>query len=314
MMARTAAISLLLLQSGAGYAQENAAANPAANPIDTLDPVHIPAPAKTGADPALWVVKDADTTIYLFGTIHALKPNSAWFDKAVKAAFDTSQTLVLEQMTPSAGDMQTLFSTLAIDKSGTTLRSKLNSEERAKFDAAMTKLGLPITQFDPFDPWAAGLTIQLASLEKDGFNAVNGAENILTSAAKLSKKQLIGLETTEYQLRIFDDLPLDAQIRFLISGSAYLDQGTKTMNDLVERWAAGDANGLAELMNAGLAESSLYDKLLTQRNANWARWINQRMKTPGQVFIAVGAGHLAGTASVQHMLTAYQLNAQRVEY
>ncbi len=313
-MARIAVISLLLLQAGAGDAQEI----PAANPIDTLDPVHISAPmetdAKSEADPALWVVKDEDSTIYLFGTVHALKPNYAWFDKAIKAAFDASQTLVLEQISPGAGDMQKLFGALAIDQSGKTLRSKLTSEDRAKFDAAMTKLGLPITQFDPFDPWAAGVTMQLVSLEKDGFNAASGAESILTSAAKLSQKQIVGLETTEYQLRIFDDLPLDTQIRFLIGGSADLDQGTKTMNELVERWAMGDADGLAKLMNAGLTESLLYDKLLTQRNANWARWIHQRMEKPGSVFIAVGAGHLAGTASLQHMLTAYQLKAERVEY
>ena len=40
-----------------------------------------PPPAAPGdADPALWVVRDADTTVYLFGTIHVLKPGLSWFD------------------------------------------------------------------------------------------------------------------------------------------------------------------------------------------------------------------------------------------
>ena len=30
------------------------------------------------ADPALWVVRDQDTTVYLFGTIHVLKPGLSW--------------------------------------------------------------------------------------------------------------------------------------------------------------------------------------------------------------------------------------------
>jgi len=67
------------------------------------DPVMGPAPAATpaavvtkDADPALWVVKDEDTTIYLFGTIHILRPGLSWFDEGVKKAFDESGELVTE--------------------------------------------------------------------------------------------------------------------------------------------------------------------------------------------------------------------------
>ena len=48
------------------------------------------------ADPAIWVVKDPDTTIYLFGTFHALDGKSDWFNEEVKTAFDASSELVLE--------------------------------------------------------------------------------------------------------------------------------------------------------------------------------------------------------------------------
>ena len=58
------------------------------------------APALPDAEPAMWVVKDADTTIYLFGTFHALDGKRDWFNDEVRAAFDASLDVVLEVLTP----------------------------------------------------------------------------------------------------------------------------------------------------------------------------------------------------------------------
>ena len=70
----------------------------AAEPAAATTPTAIV--ATTDADPALWVVKDEDTTIYLFGTVHVLKPGLSWFDEAVKTAFDKSDQLMLEMVLP----------------------------------------------------------------------------------------------------------------------------------------------------------------------------------------------------------------------
>jgi uncharacterized protein len=301
----------LAQEGGAKPAAEDVMIDPAS--MVENSPVKIDA-QNAEADPALWVVKDADTTIYLFGTVHVLKPGMAWFDDAVKTAFDSSDTLVLEIVQPEMAEMQTLFVGYGIDKTGKTLRSKLSEDDRKIYDNAMTKLGLPVTQFDPFKPWAAAVGLQGIALTKDGFDPNSGAETVLTSAAKQANKKIAALETAEYQFGVFDGLPEDMQIRFLMEGSADLDKNKEIMDDLVSKWASGDIDGLAGLMNEGLAEPLLFEKLLTQRNANWARWINKRMKQPGTVFIAVGAGHLGGSASVQHLISAYGLQAQRVEY
>ncbi len=303
-------LALAPVVPAAALAQDHAPAS-----IDTLNPVATGAPKTVDANPALWVVKDADTTIYLFVTIHVLKPELNWFNGGLKAAFDNSQQLVLDYDDKNEQKEQELFGKFAIDAAGKTLRSKLTDAERASFDTAMTKLGIPVTGFDPLEPWAAGLTMQLIALAKAGYSPDSGAESVLTSSAKLAKTPIIGLETIEYQLGLLDSLPEPVQIRFLLSGAADIDAGGKVFDDLVNSWAAGDADTLAKLMNEGLnGEAELADRLLTQRNANWARWINRRMEKPGTIFIAVGAGHLSGTASVQHMLTAYGQNAQRVEY
>jgi uncharacterized protein len=302
-----------LLLSASAFAQD---AQPTEAPVavEALDPVTVAPDTAKDVDPALWVVKDEDTTIYLFGTVHILKPGLSWFDEAVKDAFDKSDRLVLEMVEPSAAESQGIFMKVALDQSGTTLRSKLAETDRAVYEGAMAKIGMPVATLDPFDPWAAAITLQLLGMTKSGFDLNSGVEKQLTAAAHASKKPIEGIETMAYQLGIFDTLPLEDQIAFLNESATSVDQLGPGMDRLVELWAAPDPDGLATAMNEGLKNPKLYSALLTQRNANWAKWIDAQLKRPGVTFMAVGAGHLAGPTSVQSLLPAYGLTAQRVAY
>lgn len=282
--------------------------------VEALDPVKAPSVTVKDVDPALWVVKDADTTIYLFGSVHLLKPGLGWFDDGVKTAFDASDQLVLELVEPPAAEVQALFGKLAMDQQGKTLRSKMNDADRAVYEAALGKLGMPATALDPFDPWAAGLTLSLLSMQKSGFDPNSGVEKQLTAAANVSKKPIAGLETMAFQLGVFDALPEAEQVQFLVETAKEIDDVSSTFDKMVDLWAAADTESLGQLMNEGLTSRTLYDALLTKRNANWAKWISAKMAQPGVTFIAVGAGHLAGPTSVQALLPAYGLNATRVAY
>ncbi|WP_397581474.1 TraB/GumN family protein [Sphingorhabdus sp.] len=281
--------------------------------VEALDPVKAP-PAVKDVDPALWVVKDADTTIYLFGSIHILKPGLGWFDDGVKTAFDGADQLVLELVEPPAAEAQALFGKLAMDQQGKSLRSKMNDADRAVYDAAMGKLGIPSAAFDPFEPWAAAITISLLAAQKSGFDPNSGVERQLTAAAKVSNKPIGGLETMAFQLGVFDSLPEAEQIAFLVETAKMIDDVGSTTDKMVAMWASAETEGLGQLMNEGLTSRTLYDALLTKRNANWAQWISAQMKKPGVTFMAVGAGHLAGSTSVQALLPAYGLTATRVAY
>lgn len=301
-----------VLLSTTAFAQEAPSEAPAT--VEALDPVKETAPALKDVDPALWVVKDEDTTIYLFGTVHILKPGLSWFDEAVKDAFDKSDRLVLEMVEPPAAEGQAIFMKVGLDQTGKTLRSKLSDADRAVYEAAMGKIGMPVETLDPFDPWAAGVTMQVLGMTKSGFDLNSGVEKQLTAAAKAAKKPIEGVETMASQLDIFDQLPVEDQITFLNESAKNIDQMGPGMDKLVELWAAPDPDGLANAMNEGLKNPKLYSALLTQRNANWAKWIVAQLEKPGTTFMAVGAGHLAGAASVQSMLTAYGQTAQRVAY
>ncbi|MEM8919476.1 MAG: TraB/GumN family protein [Pseudomonadota bacterium] len=266
------------------------------------------------ADPALWVLKDEDTTIYMFGTVHILKPGMTWFDEAIKDAFDKSDELVIEMIEPDPTRMVQIINEIAIDKSGVSLRDKLTPEARAKYEAALAKLNLPPAAFDPLDPWFASVSISLIPLMSNGYDVNSGVEKDLKTQAELRNMKIIGLETPEQQLGFFDNLPEEVQIGFLNFTISTLDDVPAGMENMVAQWANANVDALAELMNAGLEDRILYDTLLADRNATWAQWVEQRMDEPGTLFMAVGAGHLAGESSLQEKLKAKGLAVKRLKY
>lgn len=267
------------------------------------------------ADPALWVVKDADTTIYLFGTVHVLKPGLSWFDEGVKAAFDKSDELVLEMIEPDAATMQGLILKTAVNPTGPTLTEKLPADKRDAFGKALADVGVPAAALDRVDPWFAAVTLTMAGLPKLGYDPASGAERALATAAKTANKQLIGLETVEEQLGFFDTLPEPLQVKFLVSTiDDYAKMGDQ-LDKMVASWSAGDPEALGRVMNEELADTPEIAKvLLADRNARWAEWIGKRLAQPGTVFVAVGAGHLAGAGSVQEQLAKHKLAVTRVAY
>ena len=274
------------------------------------------APETADADPALWVVRDEDTTIYLFGTVHVLKPGLSWFDEAVKDAFDKSDQLMLELVLPDdQAEVARTMLPLAIDANGTTLTSRLDAEQLAAYQAAMASVGLPPAQFDMFEPWFPAITLSVLPLTKLGYDPEQGAEKQLTRFAKASGKPVAGFETLGEQLGFFDSLPEAQQIAFLNSVVKDLDKLGPTLDRMVVLWAKGDPDGLTVAMNESLAATpALAQTLLYDRNARWADALKARMEQPGTVFVAVGAGHLAGEKSVQDYLKERGLTVTRVDY
>jgi uncharacterized protein YbaP (TraB family) len=300
-----AALIAAILSATSAFAQ-----SAPATPVPAQTPA---APAKIEADPAIWVVKDKDTTIYLFGTFHALKPNLDWFDGRVKTAFDASDQVVLELNMPEPAEAQKIVMPLATDPSGKKLSDKIPEAKRAAYTAGMTKLGLPPAAVEQYDPWFVSIMLSQMAMQKAGFSAEDGTEAQLTKAAKAAGKRLSGFETMTQQLGYFDTLPEAAQIVFLMSSIEEAAEFDSKLNEMLGYWSKGEDVKLGEMLNEDLKDSrALYNVLLKNRNERWATVIADRMKQPGTVFVAVGAGHLAGPDSVQHQLARYGLKATRV--
>lgn len=264
--------------------------------------------APTG--PALWQVADDDTTIYLFGTVHALPAEMQWYDDRIRNAFDRSDEFVTEIDMANAASASQSIARKAMLPQGTTLRSLMTIENRNEYEAVLESLNLPLAALDQVEPWYAAMNLSLLPLLTEGYSPESGVETSLQ--AKAEGKRRAALETIDQQIDLFDTLPMEAQLTFLDETVESVSRAKSTLDAMVAEWAVGDADQLAVLMNAELDDPELYKRLLTDRNANWADWIAQRLEQPGKVFIAVGAGHLAGTGSVQEQLAARGIEVTRI--
>jgi uncharacterized protein YbaP (TraB family) len=302
----------LLLAAAMAFAPATAFAQaaPAAPPAPAASaPAAAPLP---DADPALWVVRDDDTTIYLFGTFHLLD-GRPWFNDEVKTAFDASSELIMEAIPPEdIASLQPMVMRYAVDPNGRTLSSRLNAEQNAQLAAALRPL--PATAFDRFEPWFVSMTLGVLAAQKLGADAANGPETVLTAAARARNMRIGELEGFEWQIRLFDTMPEEQQISGLIEVLEENDQLDEKMAPMLAAWSTGDVERLGALMTEGDDDPAFHRMIFTDRNLNWAGRIQERLAQPGIVFIAVGAGHLAGPDSVQAALQARGIRSQRVPH
>jgi uncharacterized protein YbaP (TraB family) len=258
------------------------------------------------ADPALWVVKDEDTTIYLFGTVHVLKPRTRWFDEGIREAFDASDEVVMEIARADPA---------AISALTTRLGTRGGPPFPADVDAAARKLGMPGGAIDRMEPWLAALTLSRLAVSRAGYGADAGVEAALHDAAEDAGKPVRALETARSQLMLFDTLSGAAQSAMLEATVEELPEVPARTARFVHAWGAGDAETVGAEMNRAMeASPEIAQALIARRNASWADWVARRMDQPGTVFMAVGAGHLAGKGSVQALLAEKGLKVERVAY
>ncbi len=280
------------------------------------EPAPLPAVQNPGAvqhlKPALWKVGDDDTTIYLFGTVHALPKNLVWLEGPVASALDGSTQLITEIPVVPAADQQKAVAAIGLLQ-GETLRGLMTKADRAAYEALLTRLKIPPAAFDTFEPWLAGVTLGTMPYAMAGYGAEDGAESVLRKAALAKGTKEGALETIGFQLGLFDSLPRAAQLRFLNEAVRDFDKAFPLIDKMTQHWGAGETDELAGVVNGEMDDPALSEALLFQRNRDWASWIAMRLNQPGQVFVAVGAGHLAGEKSVQDVLMQKGIAAERVQ-
>lgn len=258
-----------------------------------------------GQGPALWVVSDADSTLYLFGTVHVLRPTTAWGSARVDAAFDSASEIWLEISNPD--DVAAILP--LIQQHGLSperpLSSLLSAEQLTDLDAAARTIGLSAAQMEPMRPWLAALQLAMAPLAKAGYDPQSGVELILKSRAEAAGKPVHGFESIDKQVRILAGLDEAGQLAFLTSTLEMFDNAAVELDQLVDGWATGDVDAVTRLGVDEMKSTSpaLYEALLVRRNTDWADQIQTLLEGSGTTFIAVGAAHLAGDDSVQQILT-----------
>jgi uncharacterized protein YbaP (TraB family) len=274
------------------------------------------AKAAPAAHPALWAVADADTTVYLFGTIHLLPERYQWRTPAFDRAVNGSQQLMVETIIDDKNPqkMMQALASLAFSKGLPPVVDRVPPAKRPALEAALAKSGLPRQALDNMETWAVAFMLLGNQFKDMGLKGEEGVEKVLRDNFSTHGKPIGELETNVEQLGFFDKLPEGAQ-RELLEGAIDQPQNMKgEFGQMLAAWSRGDVKAIARTFNRDLGSSpELKQALIERRNASWSRWIEQRMAEPGSVLIAVGAGHLAGKGSVIDMLQHSGYRVRRLQ-
>lgn len=319
----TATLSALLLIACAST-DASQATGPAPTPVAAAPQVAAPAqtapaPQSTapaqGDAPALWRVADADTTIWLFGTIHVLPQGFEWRNTVINAAIEASDALVLETVTgDSQSDAALLLMRLGVTSGLPPVSERIDAELLPKLASMIARGPFPESFLNGLETWAASLMLVGVTLNDLGLDSDSGVEDQLELIFQLAERPISGLETPAEQLGFFDALPEDAQRYFLSSVIDTPEDIREEFDAMLNAWRTGDEEAIARTFDDELVQSEpLREALLIHRNANWAAWLDERLDEPGTIFVAVGAGHLAGEDSVQDFLRAAGIEAVRVQ-
>jgi uncharacterized protein YbaP (TraB family) len=273
------------------------------------------AEAKT-AKPAMWQVSDKDTNIYLFGTVHLLPPGTQWrspkLDKATREAGTLVVETIIDEKNPQAFAAE--LARLSIRPGLPPIVSRVAPAKQAALRAAIAKSGIPEAALNNMETWAAAFALLQLQFKELGVSGTDGVELALRQAFLTAGKRVEQLETNSQQLGFFDTLSETSQ-RELLEGAVETPVAAKQQFDaMLAAWMSGDVNAIGRTFNAEFQNSpDLKEVLLRRRNANWAWWLHSRLGQPGTVFVAVGAGHLAGEDSVVEMLKKRGLRVKRVQ-
>ena len=266
------------------------------------------------AAPAMWRVHDTDTEVFLFGTIHELPATATWPSPRILDAFDAADSLVVEVDIPDDPYVVArAVEALGIQSGLPLLIDRVPKDRRAALLKAVDEAKLPIAAADRMRTWLAAITISDRLIDSAGFDATHGADTLLMQRARTANKPIVGLETIEQQLGYFDTLTEADQRKLLVATLDDMGTARADAEKLVADWLAGNIDAIGANADRELRTTpELLARLVQQRNARWASWIEGVMKRPGKVFIAVGAGHLAGPDSVQSMLEARGIKVERI--
>jgi uncharacterized protein YbaP (TraB family) len=256
------------------------------------------------AEPAMWVIKDKNSTIYLIGTIHLLRHDMEWDAAKVKKTVGESTELWLEIAdADNQANLIPVMQKYGFDREN-PLSGKLNAAQKEKLTKVAAAYNLPLAVLEPMRPWTAGLIFAVLPLQKAGYDPNAGVDRILKTQAEKEGDKIFGFETAEEQVRFLADLPETDQIAFLEESLDDAEKGLALLDKLATAWLAGDTETIGHILVDELKTKSpaLYDKLVVQRNVRWAGKIAEILKRPGVRQIAVGTAHLAGPDSLQVQL------------
>jgi len=260
-----------------------------------------------GARNFIWKATGKGGVVYLVGSVHLLTKDFYPLNGAIEGAYKESDLLVEEvdmgELLAPGSQMQVLSRGLM--SGDQSLDKVLSPSTYALFSKRATDIGIPVEALRRMKPWMIALTIEAMEWQKAGFDADLGLDKHFYDRAQADGKTVKGLETVDYQIARFDEMPMELQDHLLAETIKGIDTEQANMSKLMESWRIGDAPAVERIVLKDLQqEPQLYQRLLVERNKNWMPQLESFFARRGPAFVVVGAAHLVGPDGLIAMLRA----------
>lgn len=274
--------------------------------------------SKSSPSPALWVISDEDTTIYLFGFAPVLKSGTEWETDVVSEALNASNLMVVESdgTDPNAqAEVQALIPKIGLNVGGGKLSTLLTEDQQTELKSVVTAMKIPVAALDPLKPWLASVQLGALAVSRGGYDLENPPSVALVKQAKTKGITVSALEEPVALMKLMAGFSEEVQIGMLMHTVETLKNRPDQQVQLSKAWLVGDVDAIGELLHGdegAWSSEKVYDAMLVQRNAAWSTEIKRLMaEHKGTVFFAVGLGHLAGKDSLIRMLQDDGLTVRR---
>lgn len=267
--------------------------------------------------PALFVARDADSTMYLFGTMHLRRPGGEWGGPIARAGIaEASEVWTELEISPEVeAQGQSLAVQYGLAEPGRPLSSYFSAEENARIAAVAQRYGIQAAQLEQFRPWLAGLTFSILPMMQAGYDPNAGADRLIDAYGDANGKTMRWFETAEQQIQWLAGFSDDIQRQMLLEAVDEAETGAELMNQMATAWETGDLATLERLVVTDMRDEypEFYQVLLADRNDRWVETLTQELNGSGVDFVAVGAGHMLGEDGVVAQLRARGFTVERVE-
>ena len=273
-------------------------------------------PTVGAADPAAWRITEPNgAEMTLLGSMHVLRPTDYPLPASVDGFIERSELIVMEidMDDMNTAVQQRVILETAILPQGTVLKNVVDERVYRLVEQSSTALGLDVKLLERFEPWFLAVTLLDQGLRKWGFQPERGIEQYVLGRARSTGKEIVGLETLEFQIGIFDALSRQSQQAMLEQTLAEIDEAETALGDMVTAWRAGELEDLsAELLDDFDQFPGLHEALVAKRNRSWVPLLERMLEDGRRHLVVVGALHLVGPDSVIDLLRARGHDVRRL--
>jgi uncharacterized protein YbaP (TraB family) len=261
----------------------------------------------------LWKIHAGAKVLYLAGSVHALGPDAYPLSAAFDSAFSASGTLV-EEINLAEAELLTAVPMLlskGMYSDGRTFEGVVSKETAALVVTHLKSTGIPLEMIRPMKPWMVMLMLTAIEAQKAGLDVKLGLDKHFFDKATAAGKPIVGLETAESQIDMFDTMSEMVQEQMLRTTLTELQAQGDSLKAMVSAWRRGDADGLEKMLLSSFdSYRGAYTSLIVERNRNWMPQIEACLAKPSPCFVVVGAAHLVGPDG---LLTLLRKKGYRIE-